>query len=108
MKNVKMYNATNIAGAIMCVVLTASLFVFNDQKIFVGVLFRGVFSLLILYNALYVLLTKRPSFLVKKGKENQRKILGIILLLVGIFGFITTLLGYGINGYPLFDWRTIF
>jgi uncharacterized membrane protein YfcA len=108
MKNNKMYNVINIAGGIVCVMLTALLFVFNNQKILIGVLFRGAFSLLILYNAIYVIFTNSPSFMVRKGKEKYRKIFGVILLLVGIFGFVTTLLGYGINGYPLLNWTTIF
>lgn len=108
MRNKKMYNIINIVGGTMCVILIGLLFVFKDQKIIIGVLFRGVFSLLIIYNAIYIAFTNNPSFMIRKGQEKHRKLLGIFLLLLGIFAFVTALLGYGINGYPLLDWRTVF
>ena len=108
MKNNKMYNLINISGGIVCIMSLILLFVFNNQKILIGVMFRGAFSPLILYNSIYVIFTNNPSFMITKGKEKHRKIFGVFLLLVGIFGLVTTLFGYGINGYPLLNWTNIF
>lgn len=108
MKHNKSYRVINIVGALVCVMLIAMLFVFNEQKVLIGVLFRGAFTLLIIYNSLYTIFTDKLSFVIRKGQEKHRKLIGIILLVVGIFGFVTVLMGYGINGYPLLDWKSVF
>ena len=97
----KLYNIINIVMAVLCLLITVMLFIFTDQKILTGVLLRGVFSLTVIFNAIYLLFTNQQSFLIPKGKEKQRKLNGIILLIVGLGMFITALMGYGINGYPL-------
>lgn len=108
MEHNKSYNLINIVGIVICVILNIMLFVFNEQKVFIGVLFRGVLSLLVLFNAIYLIFTDKPSFLMRKRQEKHRKPYGIILLVVGIATFVTVLMGYGINGYPLLDWKTVF
>ena len=104
----KSYKVINIIGVAVCAILITMIFLINEQKVLVGVLFRGAIMLLIIYNSLYTIFTDKPSFIIKKGQEKHRKRIGIILLVVGIAGFITVLMGYGINGYPLLDWKTIF
>ncbi len=108
MKRINIYYAINILGIIVCIVLAVCLFVLIEHKVFIGVLFRAVFSLLIIYNAICTLVTNKTTFLIKKGQEKYRLLVGILLLLVGVGAFVTVILGYGINGYPLFDWSTIF
>lgn len=59
-------------------------------------------------NALYTLLTDKPSVLSKSGPVKDRRIMSGILLAVGLFTIVTVLLGYGLNGYPLLDWSDVF
>lgn len=108
MKLNKSYCLINIVGAVICVMLITMTYVFGEQKILISVLFRGVFSLLILFNSIYLIFTDKPSFLIRKRQEKHRKLFGIILLVVGIATFVTVLMGYGINGYPLLDWGSVF
>lgn len=98
----------NILDITLCVILVILIFVVPQEKVLLGVFLRGAFSFLIIYNALYLALSDKPSFIIRKGKEKHRKLYGVLLLIVGLFVFITFLMGYGVNGYPLLDWRTIF
>lgn len=107
MKKSKMYKVINFAISILCIVLIVLLFIFKEQKILIGVLLRGSISLFIIYNAVYIIFTNNPTFMLRKWQEKHRKVFGVILLLLGIFVFVTVILGYGINGYPLLDWRTV-
>lgn len=100
--------AINILGSTLCIILVILIFVLPQEKVLLGVFLRGGFSFLIIYNALYFIFSDKPSFLLRKGQEKHRKLGGVLLLIVGLFGFITFLMGYGINGYPLLDWRTVF
>ena len=108
MKIDKSYSAINAVGSIIGVLLALSLFVFTEDKVLLGVLFRGVISLLIINNALYPFLTNKPSVLTRKAGKAASKPYSIILLVVGVFALITAIMGYGINGFPLLDWKTIF
>jgi uncharacterized membrane protein YfcA len=96
-KPYKLYSIINIAGAVVCLLLIVLLFIFIEHKLLFGVLFRGSFSLLIIYNAVYLIFTDKPSFIIRKGREKHRKLEGIFLLFIGIFAFITALMGYGIS-----------
>lgn len=96
----KLYILLNIVMGLFCIILTLILFIFSNQKILVGVVIRGTISLIVIFNSIYLLFTNQKSFLISKGKEKQRKLIGIILLVVGLAMLITALMGYGINGYP--------
>lgn len=108
MKVWKGYNGVNVIGATICIILSVSLFIFSNEKVLLGVLLRGVFSLLIIFNAIYLIFTDRPSFIIRLGQEKYRKLSGVLLLIVGLLGFVTFLMGYGINGYPRLDWSELF
>lgn len=95
----KLYNVLNIILALSCLLIIAAFFIFSEQKVMIGVLFRGALALLVLFNALYLLFTNKKSFLVPKGREAIRKHNGMLLLIVGAAMFITALMGYGLNGY---------
>lgn len=108
MKKYSLYNVINIIGISICIIFMVLTFGLKDQKVLFGVLLRGAFGLLMIYNAIYVLFTSGVSFLIKKGQEKHRRLLGVLLLIAGLIGFITAVMGYGINGYPLLDWKTVF
>lgn len=97
----------NVIGITVYIILFVLLFIFSEQKVFIGVLERLTLALMVIYNSLYLVLTNKPNFMYKDGAHKNRKLVGFLLLVVGLFGFITALMGYGINGYPLFDWKTI-
>lgn len=96
----KLYNILNIVMALLCLLFTIIIFIFTNQKILVGVLLRGVIALTIIFNSIYLLLTNQKSFLIHKGEEKRRRLIGMVLLIVGLGMFITALMGYGINDYP--------
>lgn len=98
----------NVIGAAICVLLIIFIIVLPQEKVLLGVIFRGLLSLLLIYNSLYLIFTDKPSFITRKEPEKNRRIGGVILLVVGLFAFITVLMGYGLNGYPPIDWRTVF
>jgi hypothetical protein len=96
----RIYNTINLVTVVLFLCLVMAFFVLNSQQILIGVLIRGVFALLIIFNAVYLVFTKQPSFLLRKGQERHRILMGVLLLTVGLFTLITACLGYGINGYP--------
>lgn len=96
----RIYNTINISAVILILCLVLALFVLSSEQILIGVLIRGFFALLIIYNAVYLVFTKQPSFLLRKGQEEHRILLGGLLLTVGLFALITAFMGYGIYGYP--------
>jgi uncharacterized membrane protein YfcA len=108
MKKYSFYNVINIIGISICIIFLVLTFGLKDQKILFGVLLRGSFGLLMIYNAIYLLFTNGATLLVKKGQEKHRRLLGILILITGLMGFVTAVMGYGINGYPLLDWKTVF
>lgn len=108
MKKNRLYNIINTVGLGICILFIIVVFAFEDQKVLFGVLLRGAFGLLMMYNGFYLLFTKGASFLVKNSTVNNRRILGLLLLLTGVIGFVTAVIGHGLNGYPVLDWGTIF
>lgn len=108
MKKYNYYNIINAIGLGICVLFIIVVFALEDQKQLFGVLLRGAFGLLMIYNGCYLLLTKGASFLAKNNTANNRRIMGLLLLLTGLIGLVTAAMGYGLNGYPLLDWKTIF
>jgi hypothetical protein len=100
----KLYNVLNIILALSCLLIAAAFFILGGQNIMIGVLFRGVLALLVLFNGAYLLFTNKKSFLILKGRESLRKYNGMLLLIVGAAIFITALMGYGLNGYSRL-WR---
>ncbi|NLC18053.1 MAG: hypothetical protein GX757_02335 [Clostridiales bacterium] len=108
MKKQSLYNVINIIGIGICMIFVLLIFALEEQKILFGVLLRGAFGLLMIYNGIYLLFTKGESLLVKSGSAGNRKIIGMILMLTGLLAFITAVMGYGLNGYPALDWKSIF
>ncbi|MFZ5353515.1 MAG: hypothetical protein ACOZCL_12455 [Bacillota bacterium] len=108
MKFWRLHNIINIVGGIVCILLTVLIFVLQEHKVLIGVLFRGVISILILYNSLYLLFTNKPSFIARNIVVKDRRLAGILLFAVGMLGLVTAIMGYGINGFPLLDWSTVF
>lgn len=108
MKKQSIYNVINIIGISICMIFVLLIFALEDQKVLFGVLLRGAFGLLMIYNGIYLLFTKGASVLVKSASTSNRRILGMILLLTGLMAFITAVMGYGLNGYPALDWKSVF
>jgi len=108
MKKYKSYNVVNIAGISICMIFVLLIFVWEEQKVLFGVLLRGAFGLLMLYNGIYLLFTKGESALVKSASVSNRRLMGLILSLTGMIAFITAVMGYGLNGYPALDWKALF
>lgn len=96
----KLYKIINIVLVLSFFVFFIFLFITPQNKVFLGVLQRFLLSALIIFNALYLVLTNEYTFLIKKGQENKRRLLGVILLIFGLGMLITAIMGYGINGYP--------
>lgn len=107
MKKYSSYNIINIIGIALCLLLVILIFGFESQKVLFGVLLRGAFGLLMLYNGIYLLFTKGESALVKSSSKSNRMIMGFILLFTGLLAFVTAVMGYGLNGYPALDWKTL-
>lgn len=68
------------------------------------VLSRGILGLTILFNGYLITFTNRWTFLVKNSSRSVRLAIGILLLFVGLYGFVTALLGYGTSGDPRLLW----
>lgn len=76
----------------------------GDLTLLIRVISRGILGLLMVYNSLYLLLTSRWSFLTVNATPKQRLLCGAALGIVGLWGLITTILGYGTNGDPRLIW----
>ena len=88
---------------IVLVVLSTILFGHEDENRYaLRVITRGVLGILLIYDALYLLLTDKWSFLSMKASRKQRLFGGVLIGIVGFGCVITTFLGYGINGDPLY------
>jgi len=108
MKKSNVYNVINIIGLGICLLFVIVIYGFETQKQLFGVLLRGAFGLLMMYNGAYLLFTNGASALAKNLSKNNRRIMGLIILLTGLIAFVTAVMGHGINGYPVLDWKTIF
>jgi len=75
-----------------------------DFSLFCRVISRGIFGLLLLYNAIYLIFTSKWSFLWISATSKQRLICGVLLGLVGLVEVVTAFLGYGTNGDPRLIW----
>jgi len=108
MKKFSLYNLLNIIAIGVCMIFVLFIFAWEEQKVLFGVLLRGAFGLLMIYNGIYLLFTNGESALVKRASTGNRKIMGLILLLTGVIAFVTAAMGHGLNGYPALDWTTVF
>lgn len=75
-----------------------------DKRLFLRVLARGALGLLLVYDSLYLLFTSKWSFLCINATIKQRRVAGVLLGLIGMYGLITAILGYGMNGDPRWNW----
>jgi Na+-driven multidrug efflux pump len=104
----RIYTSINIIGAILFILFEIlSMTIFNNGsefKLLLRVLSRGVLSVLFIFNACYLLLTNRWSFLSIGITHKKRIFIGTLIGLVGLGLFITALLGYGTNGDPRLLW----
>lgn len=76
----------------------------GNTTLLFSVIARVLFGGLIIFNAIYLIFTSKWSFLCINATPKKRLIFGILLGLVGLFGLITALLGYGTNGDPRLIW----
>lgn len=106
-KKKKFYMFVNIFLLVLVILLVVISFgLQGDSKYKMRVLFRGFLGILILYNSAYLLFTNNWSFITKKNSKKERLAAGVLLGFVGLFGVVTAILGYGLNGDPrVILWR---
>ena len=96
-----------IAAIIFFILIMLSITLLKDpleNKLICRVLARGIFGLLVLYNAGYLLFTKGTAFIWHRMNEKQRLIGGIAIGIIGLILVVTAILGYGVNGDPVLTW----
>lgn len=106
-KNIKLMTTINVCFVVLFLlldILSYSIAEIGDLNFLLRVFSRGVFGIMLLTNAVYLLLPPKPTYYTVDMKHQHRIFCGISLGIVGLVMLITAALGYGTNGDPVLKW----
>ncbi len=100
------YLTVNLIWIVILVILSISsvLSTWRFGFAVLSILTRGIMGIGVIINGIYWMVSKNWPFRDKNLTTGKKQFGGILLIVVGLIGVITALMGYGFNGNPRFLW----